>query len=322
MIDPQIWDSEQVMSLSAEGFKLYIYLIGISDDEGRFRLSRSMFPSRAFPCGGVTVKTTDEILRVMNATDLIRIYKVNGTEFAHHPNWHKYQKIDRPSPSTIPPPPQYEASIGENEHSISTNVVFVEDSTNTRRELDQNLPLINKLIKEEVIKTEVEKKEELEKKEINKEEEKEIFSKEKILSFSQKNEKSKKEKTETEKIPYEDIIQDLNLKAGTSYRSTTPKTRELIKARWNEGFRLSDFCIVHTKKCDEWKGGEYCKFLRPETLYGSKFESYLQQPARDTRLSDAAQQTLRAGMAWIESTESNDAELPPLPPDMEIHNAR
>jgi len=78
-------------------------------------------------------------------------------------------------------------------------------------------------------------------------------------------------------LPYAEIIGDLNKKAGTKYRSTTPKTQGLIKTRFGEGFTLEDFKTVHTKKCKEWLGGEYAKFLRPETLYGTKFEGYLNQ---------------------------------------------
>uniref|UniRef100_A0A6M3LG03 Putative replication protein n=1 Tax=viral metagenome TaxID=1070528 RepID=A0A6M3LG03_9ZZZZ len=87
----------------------------------------------------------------------------------------------------------------------------------------------------------------------------------------------KKDKPPIVPHPYSEIIEDLNNKAGTKYRSTTPKTQGLIKARFNEGFTLEDFKTVHTKKCKEWLGGEYAKFLRPETLYGTKFEGYLNQ---------------------------------------------
>lgn len=78
-------------------------------------------------------------------------------------------------------------------------------------------------------------------------------------------------------IPYEDIINYLNSKAKTNYKSSTNKTRELIKARINEGFTLDDFKKVIDKKCNEWIGSEMEKYLRPETLFSNKFESYLNQ---------------------------------------------
>ena len=80
-----------------------------------------------------------------------------------------------------------------------------------------------------------------------------------------------------EKIPYEEIIDCLNRLAGTRYKSTTPKTRALIKARWEEGFKEIDFDTVIKKKCDSWLGTDMEKYLRPETLFGTKFEGYLNE---------------------------------------------
>ena len=73
----------------------------------------------------------------------------------------------------------------------------------------------------------------------------------------------------------EDIVAYLNEKAGTSYRSNSKTTQKHINARLNEGYTLDDFKVVIDKKVDEWKGTEMEKYLRPETLFGTKFESYL-----------------------------------------------
>ena len=79
-------------------------------------------------------------------------------------------------------------------------------------------------------------------------------------------------------IPYKEIIDYLNMRTGSQYRHTTKKTRELIRARWNEGFRLEDFQTVINKKCIEWMGdAKMEKYLRPVTLFSTKFESYLNQ---------------------------------------------
>ena len=79
-------------------------------------------------------------------------------------------------------------------------------------------------------------------------------------------------------IPFREIISALNEAAGTSYKSSTKKNQELIQARWNEGFRLPDFLTVIRKKVAQWKGTENEQYLRPLTLFGTKFESYLNQP--------------------------------------------
>src|SRR5690625_3476635 len=75
-----------------------------------------------------------------------------------------------------------------------------------------------------------------------------------------------------------EIINYLNDVAGRNYRTTTRKTRSLIRARMNEGFTVDDFKKVIDKKNEEWKDKpKMQKFIRPETLFGTKFESYLNQ---------------------------------------------
>ena len=75
-----------------------------------------------------------------------------------------------------------------------------------------------------------------------------------------------------------DVIDYLNEKLGTKYKPNTSKTVSLVKARTNEGFTLDDFKTVIDKKVAAWFGDERMeKYLRPETLFGSKFESYLNE---------------------------------------------
>lgn len=71
------------------------------------------------------------------------------------------------------------------------------------------------------------------------------------------------------------IIDYLNLKCDTAYKPSADINKRHIKARINEGYTLDDFKSVIDKKVSEWKGTEFEKFLRPETLFGTKFESYL-----------------------------------------------
>lgn len=73
------------------------------------------------------------------------------------------------------------------------------------------------------------------------------------------------------------IVNYLNDVSNSNYRSSSKKTRSLINARLNEGFKVEDFKKVIDNKCKEWKGTEFEKYLRPETLFGTKFESYLNQ---------------------------------------------
>lgn len=98
----------------------------------------------------------------------------------------------------------------------------------------------------------------------------------------EEKEKIKKEKDISE------IINFLNQTIGTNYKTTTKKTIDLINARFKDGFKLEDFKKVISKKAKDWLGTEYEKYLRPDTLFGNKFESYLNQKEREFTTGDFA----------------------------------
>ena len=93
------------------------------------------------------------------------------------------------------------------------------------------------------------------------------------------NNKSHNNSLENKEI-YKNIIAHLNEKAGTAYRSSSKATQGHINARLADGFTEQDFYTVIDKKCAEWKGTDMEKYLRPETLFGNKFENYLNAPAQ------------------------------------------
>ena len=98
------------------------------------------------------------------------------------------------------------------------------------------------------------------------------------LSSSEPNSDPEPEQ-KSQKIPYEKIIDYLNRKTNSHYRPTSKATKRLIKARYNEGFTDADFKTVIDKKCTEWlQDANMAQYLRPETLFGTKFEAYLNQP--------------------------------------------
>ena len=82
-------------------------------------------------------------------------------------------------------------------------------------------------------------------------------------------------------IPYSEIISYLNEKTGRSFR-TTEAHKRFIKARWNEDYKLDDFKKVVYNKVADWTGktinGQPAeKYLQPSTLFGTKFDNYLNQ---------------------------------------------
>lgn len=73
------------------------------------------------------------------------------------------------------------------------------------------------------------------------------------------------------------IIEYLNQKCGTHYRPNSKETVQHINARLKEGYTEDDFYIVIDKKSNEWIGTKQEEYLRPITLFSTKFESYLNQ---------------------------------------------
>jgi uncharacterized phage protein (TIGR02220 family) len=73
------------------------------------------------------------------------------------------------------------------------------------------------------------------------------------------------------------IVIYLNQKASKNFNPSTAKTRKVINTRIKEGYSFEDFKYVIEIKTSEWLDGEMDKYLRPETLFGSNFEDYLNQ---------------------------------------------
>lgn len=100
---------------------------------------------------------------------------------------------------------------------------------------------------------------------------------------------------------YTPIVNYLNEKAGTAYKANNKTTQKHINARMEDGFTLEDFFLVIDKKCKEWKGTEWEKYLRPSTLFGNNFENYLN--AKNCQKGKKESETYDVRPEW-------DVELP------------
>ncbi len=107
-----------------------------------------------------------------------------------------------------------------------------------------------------------------------------------------------------EKSAFE-IIEYLNLKTGKNFRSSTKITIRLIKARLSEGFTIEDFKTVIDNMKYKWTGTKFQQYLVPTTLFGNKFETYLNQERKPEKESDG--KFKRGNM--VLSDERNKSEL-------------
>jgi len=101
----------------------------------------------------------------------------------------------------------------------------------------------------------------------------------------QKNTNNNDNNKNNEKI--KDIVDYLNKKTGKSFKATTKKTKDCIIARINEGYEdVKDFHKVIDIKASKWIGTDNEMYLRPETLFGNKFEGYLNEKPKQQTKSD------------------------------------
>ena len=76
-------------------------------------------------------------------------------------------------------------------------------------------------------------------------------------------------------------VELLNDLSGSRFRATTKATQKLIQAREKEGYTLEDIEAVIRHQCKQWgHDAKMQKYLRPETLFGNKFEGYLSDARR------------------------------------------
>ncbi len=75
---------------------------------------------------------------------------------------------------------------------------------------------------------------------------------------------------------YKDVIDYLNEKAGKNFK-VAESNNKLIRARYKEGYTLEDFKAVIDYKTSKWKGTEWEQYLRPSTLFGNKFQNYVNE---------------------------------------------
>jgi len=89
--------------------------------------------------------------------------------------------------------------------------------------------------------------------------------------------KTSTDTSKLEEIPYSEIMDYLNNKTSRAFRNVD-SNKKYIKARWNEGYRIDEFKLVVNNKCEEWLlDSKMNKFLQPSTLFGPKFDQYLNQ---------------------------------------------
>jgi hypothetical protein len=105
-IKPEFPISETIGRLSREARLLYIQLWTVVDDSGRCRGSSRLLASQLYPFDDDAVALMDDWLAELEKYGCVDCYSIDDTAYLELPKWLKHQKIDRPSPSRLPPNPR------------------------------------------------------------------------------------------------------------------------------------------------------------------------------------------------------------------------
>lgn len=111
-----------------------------------------------------------------------------------------------------------------------------------------------------------------------------------------KKEEGKKQHVSGENILAKEILEYLNDAVGGKYKPVDGTLRPII-ARLKEGYTFDDFCQVIRGQMKDRYFLENPKFLRPSTLFGSKFAGYLQAAPKLEILEKVGVKGVRTGMA-------------------------
>lgn len=152
MLSPDIWESESFSLLSDLAKITFIGLISLADDDGRGKANPAFIKSTLFPYDEkrrvADIKSAlSEIARCMST----QFYSVDGNDYYFLKNWTKWQKIDKPTKSKLPPPPNSATDSGVgvllpeseknekfDEHSANTSRILGEGSTTKENRIEKN----------------------------------------------------------------------------------------------------------------------------------------------------------------------------------------
>lgn len=261
MIDPSIWEDYSFMSMSLGARLLYIHLFSYADDDGKGIINPGMKKIKVFPMdSNITIDDVVIFLSEIAINMAVFFYKKNEKETYYQlKNWKKWQSVQKRIPSNIP---NYEE--GMEKQYINDDMTPVSDYYCSSTE-----PLQNHYSP-------------IEKNRIEENRNKEYKESSLEPSFIPEKDKSAGDTEKNKSI--REIVEYLNKRAGTSFKYSSKDTKRLINARLREGHTVDDFKKVIDKKVDKWgqppKMGEkdMRAYLRPLTLFGTKFESYLNEP--------------------------------------------
>ena len=156
MINPSFFsDEDLIANFDAWGRLFYEGLWCVADDSGCFEPSPLQLKMQIFPGDDITPENIQNWLQILSHLKKIVFYEVSGKNFAWIKNFHKHQKLDRPSPPQIPIPPWIEWVGGQHfstkeRHKWHYKIKFDDNSTNILRNVNDVSGVIERKEKKEI----------------------------------------------------------------------------------------------------------------------------------------------------------------------------
>jgi len=114
--------------------------------------------------------------------------------------------------------------------------------------------------------------------------------------------KQKDDDKSTIRQKVEEIIAYLNMATGKKFSSTGVDNTKFVTKRLSENYSFEDFKHVIDVKTAKWKGTDMDEYLRPQTLFGNKFNAYLNETINNGRQQTSSiQQTIDTAQRVAES---------------------
>lgn len=113
-IKPEFWEDDVIGCLTRDERLLFIATWSLADDEGLLRWSSAYLKSSAFIYDDdITAPKVERMMAKLVEAGLIFAYVGGKAQqpFSYIVNFHKHQRINRPSPSRLPPPPLQDSPI-------------------------------------------------------------------------------------------------------------------------------------------------------------------------------------------------------------------
>lgn len=103
-VKPEAWQDERLGNVSRDARLLFIVLVTLADDCGRFRNLPALILGHGFPYDADAPRKLGSWMDELAGIGLVHIYTDGATSYGWLPGWEKHQRINRPNPSLLPEP--------------------------------------------------------------------------------------------------------------------------------------------------------------------------------------------------------------------------